>query len=571
MQYVARIRDDDVYALPGAFPGRQRPAGVNKRESERNDPISRQDCVIEVSATVTVQARHAEKAEKRSTSGTEPIDEPEQYVSAESGAVGSRPKILRPAQLPTPPYKNINAAKFRTKAAAATGPQPVWFSARWCSFFANQPRGISQPWRVEFREERVTNIERLSGQSTIGRKDIIRCRFAQLSTTRASAILTLLCFAAGLAGWILYSWAFRGDPGQDWMVFYTAARAYLDGDPRLIFDGAQFTAALNHRFATWLSFPLNLHPWVYPPTFLLLFIPFGMLPATLSFILFLLTGLFALLAASWIYGGRRQTGPIHILSLLLCPATPFNVMTGQNAFFTSALLLSGLGLLRKHPVLGGISLGVVSFKPQLWIMVPVALTAGRQWRSLVSAGVTALILALTSLALFGREAWDEWLALATGVGGLYRDWLAAGRLNGQSVFACVTLLGETPGLANLAQWGAISIAAGCVYGGFRQRSAFELQLSVLLAATILAAPHVSASDAVLLALAASMFLSAVIVSDVQRRFGRVAIALAIWISPLFNPPSLFPVGLMTPIFIIIFLAAVTTMIQAGRRSPQIES
>jgi len=92
---------------------------------------------------------------------------------------------------------------------------------------------------------------------------------------RKILVLAGVCGAFGLAAWAFYLSAFHGDPGQDWMVFYTAARAYFDGNLPLIFDGETLTAALNERFAGWLAFTLNLHPWVYPPTFLLLFLPLG--------------------------------------------------------------------------------------------------------------------------------------------------------------------------------------------------------------------------------------------------------------------------------------------------------
>ena len=376
--------------------------------------------------------------------------------------------------------------------------------------------------------------------------------------------VAVICGTFGIcswAFWALYVWAFRGNPGQDWMVFYTAARAYLDGNLPLIFDGARFTAALNQRFADWLSFPLNLHPWVYPPTFLLLFLPFGLLPALASFVLFLMVGVIAVLAAVWLYAGPGNSRWLHTFSLLFCPAVPFNVLTGQNAFLTSALVVGAFGLLSRRPALGGLLLGILTFKPQLWIMVPIALVAGREWRALASAGTTAVLLALASLAVFGAEAWREWLELMTGPSELYRAWLQAGRLNGQSVFACATLLGAPSSVANLAQGTAVGIAAGCVYWIFRQRTLRELQLSSLLAATILAGPHVSASDGVLLALAASLFLSAMGASELRSCSMRATAAGAIWVSPLFNPPSLFPVGLTTPVIILLFLGFAISMIR----------
>src|SRR5258708_13974010 len=133
------------------------------------------------------------------------------------------------------------------------------------------------------------------------------------------------------------------------MVFYTAAQAWFDGDLPLIFDGTQLTAAINHRFAGWLAFPLNLHPWVYPPTFLMLFSPFGLLPPVLSLALFLLVGFAAALAAVTSILGRGVGRWIAGFSLVFCPAVPFNVTTGHNAFFTTPLLVGGFGLLGRSP------------------------------------------------------------------------------------------------------------------------------------------------------------------------------------------------------------------------------
>jgi hypothetical protein len=374
---------------------------------------------------------------------------------------------------------------------------------------------------------------------------------------RQSVALAAICGASGIAAWTLWVWVLSAEPAQDWMVFYTAARAYFDGNLPLIFDGDALTAALNQRFLTWLASPLNLHPWVYPPTFLLLFVPFGMLAPATSLAVFLVTGFIALLAAAFFYVGRGQPRWIILFSLVLCPAVPFNVMTGQNAFFTSALLVGGFGLIGRWPVLAGALLGVLTYKPQMWLMVPVALVAARQWRALGGAAASALLLALLSLVVFGPEIWRAWLSLVTGMDEAFRAWVTNGRLNGMSVFACATWLGAPPVVANLAQGVAIAIAAAIVYLAFRRPAPGALQLAVLLAATMLAAPHVSTSDAVLLALAASLFVIA------SGRLGpaQLMLAAAVWISPLFNPPSVFRPGCLTPVLILLLLGALIAEIR----------
>ncbi|HET9019110.1 MAG TPA: hypothetical protein VFN46_05960, partial [Acetobacteraceae bacterium] len=78
-------------------------------------------------------------------------------------------------------------------------------------------------------------------------------------------------------------------PGVDYMVYYDAARSYLAGDLGLLADGGRFTAHLNRDFAGWLTAPLPLHPWVYPPPFLMLLLPFAFLPFAASYAAFLAT------------------------------------------------------------------------------------------------------------------------------------------------------------------------------------------------------------------------------------------------------------------------------------------
>jgi alpha-1,2-mannosyltransferase len=377
---------------------------------------------------------------------------------------------------------------------------------------------------------------------------------------RQSVALAAVCGASGIAAWTLWVWVLKAEPAQDWMVFYTAARAYFDGNLPLIFDGDALTAALNERFVAWLATPLNLHPWVYPPTFLLLFVPFGMLAPAVSLAVFLVTGFILLLAVAFLYVGRGQPRLIILFSLVLCPAVPFNVMTGQNAFFTSALLVGGFGLIGRSPVVAGAILGVLTFKPQMWLMVPVALVAARQWRALGGAAASALVLALLSLIVFGPEIWRAWLSLVTGMDEAFRAWVTNGRLNGMSVFASATWLGAPPAVANLAQGAAIAIAAAIVYLAFRRPALGALQLAVLLAATMLAAPHVSTSDAVLLGLAASLFVVA------AGRLGpaQLMLAAAVWISPLVNPPSVFRPGCLTPVLILLLLGVLIAEIREPR-------
>src|SRR5437588_863727 len=96
--------------------------------------------------------------------------------------------------------------------------------------------------------------------------------------------------------------------------------------------------------------------------------------------------------------GRRASRPRRLRP---GPAAAINAGMGQNAFLMAALLVGGFRVLRTCPALGGAILGLLTMKPQFWLLVPVALAAGREWRALLWSVATAIGLALLSLAMFG--------------------------------------------------------------------------------------------------------------------------------------------------------------------------
>jgi alpha-1,2-mannosyltransferase len=377
---------------------------------------------------------------------------------------------------------------------------------------------------------------------------------------RSLLLIAAICLLFAIAGWVLYGALFRFAPAQDFMVFYTAVRSCIEGHLSLIFDGDAFTAAMNEQFRAWLAAPLNLHPWVYPPLFLLLMVPFGMLPFAVSCGFFLIVTFVLLNCAVRCYAPRSDQRLVCGVSLLLSPATAFTVAVGQNAFMTSALLVGGFGLMRRTPLLAGTLLGLLACKPQLWLLVPVALLAAREWQVLASALGVACLLALTSAAVFGLEPWREWLMLMLRPNPLYEHWLQFGRLNGQSAYTEAVLLGAPPGFASLLQAVATLACAALVWWCFRLSGlGRDLQLAVLLTATILAAPHVSNYDAVMVAVAVSLFLCRVL--DDGLRIGDAILIIAVWSIELLNPPQVFRCGLVTPLVYCLFLVA---LIARGR-------
>jgi len=367
--------------------------------------------------------------------------------------------------------------------------------------------------------------------------------------------LTVAAMLFGLYGWALVAATGTGHDGligprfnalgADWVIFLAAARAFFTGDLAHIYNQLWITLATNNQFVHWLSAPLPFPLFPYPPLFLLLVLPFAALPVGWSLLLSQLAQ-FAVLA--W---ALRRLAPdksylFFLAGALLAPAAANNVLAGSNAVLVTALIVGGVALLNVRPLLAGALLGVVIFKPQFFPLLPLALIAARQGRALAAMAACAAGLILLSAALFGPALWLDWINVylhpqaVAGVNGT--DW---GHSWDESISTCAALLGAPGWLAMAAQAAGVLIAAAAVWRAFR--IAHPQRLAILLCAALLASPHVSNYDLELAAIAALVAIRAV---PENSRPLALMLPLAAWIAPLFNPPRVMVLGLVTPLLIL---------------------
>lgn len=371
--------------------------------------------------------------------------------------------------------------------------------------------------------------------------------------------LAAIALLLGLYGWALVLATGSGHDGligprynalgADWVIFQAAARAFFTGDLGHIYNQAWITTATNSQFSYWLSEPLPFPLFPYPPVYLLLVLPFAKLPAGASL---LLSQLAQFAALAW---AVRKWAPdksylFLLLGVVLAPAAANNVLAGSNAVLVAALIVGGMALLQARPLLAGALLGVVAFKPQFFVLLPLALLAARQGRALIGMTASAIGLTLLSAALFGPSLWLDWFNVylhpqtVAGVNGT--DW---GHAWDESVSTCLMLLGLPRALATVAQAVAGLIAAAAVWRAFAV--AHPARLAVLLCAALLASPHVSNYDLILAGLAALLAVQAL--PEGSRPLALI-LPLAAWLAPLYNPPRAMPLGLVTPLVILALLA-----------------
>lgn len=192
--------------------------------------------------------------------------------------------------------------------------------------------------------------------------------------------------------------------GRDFMNYWTGSRLLIEGHVRTIFTQADYTAAAARLWGPGLA----THSFSYPPS-LFAFIGWtGALPYGWAVALWSLAGLVGLLAAAWPLGRR----PLTALAIVCSPAVMICLDDGQNGLLTSALLVGGLRLSDRRPLLGGALIGLATFKPQLGILIPLALLAAGRWRTIAGAAASTLALLAASVLIAGPDAWPWYLTQA---------------------------------------------------------------------------------------------------------------------------------------------------------------
>ena len=327
--------------------------------------------------------------------------------------------------------------------------------------------------------------------------------------TRPDQVLGLACvlvfLQAMLLGFVIagtHGWLGGkvGPNTTDYASFYAAGRLADAGRPQDAYDHAAHLRAEEAATAPGIKYQYFFNP----PTYLLLNQPLALLPYIPRFVLFQ-----ALTLAFWLRVGTRAAGggAAATAMLLAVPSVWWVLGLGQNAFLNAALLGGGMLALERRPVLAGIAFGALCYKPHLGLMLPVALLAGRYWRTIAAAGATVALLTLLSVALYGVVTWAAFLDMVRGSGGAIGggDVLFAAHLDPAGALRFAGL--PWPSARALAVPAGL-LAAGCVGLLWWRGAAAEARYAALAAGTLLVVPFVLFYDLIIASLAAAWLVQA---------------------------------------------------------------
>ena len=437
---------------------------------------------------------------------------------------------------------------------------------------------------------------------------------------RLVAVALLIASSAGFLFLVVTSHGavdLQGRPlGTDFSNVYAAGSYVLGGDADAAFDPPQQFAREQAIFGATTQF----YGWHYPPYFLfiaaaLAWMPYGLAlavwqAATLGLYLLVIRAIVATsfrgpptgparsgrpddklrgspesittetqertprprLRKSWlsIPDSRSAASGMTVEWLLLAlafPAVLINVGQGQNGFLTAALLGGALVVLDRRPILAGILFGLLVYKPQYGLMLPIVLGGERPLEMLRRRGGDRrdiddrdhadLRRRRSGSAFLASTHFTRTVVLEQGNTGWYKI---------QSVFAWARMWGAPIPLAYALQ-GALIVALGAALARlWRSAAPYPLKAAALCLATILATPYSFDYDMMVLAPAIA-FLA---VDGFMRGFApwEKTVLAALWLVPLVARSvahvSLIPLGVPTMLAIFVLILRRSGIVRVRR-------
>jgi len=313
-----------------------------------------------------------------------------------------------------------------------------------------------------------------------------------------NACLVLCCVYASFIPatyawhWWLYDSNGLGIP-TDFVNVWAAGRLALEGHPAQAWD---WNVQKQVELAILKQDFVGYFAWHYPPPFLFVASLLALFPYGVAFVGWAMVSMLPYLAVMRAIVGRN----FGLVLAAAFPAMVINTMVGQNGFLTAALIGGTLSLLPTRPVLAGVCLGLLSYKPQYGLLFPIVLIAASQWTTFVTAGVVAVALAFVSWLAFGTESWQaffHWMPMFS------QAFLTEGHAPWwklQSIFALVRYFGGTENLAWAAQWIMVGAVATTLVVLWRSRVRYSLKAAALALGTLLTTPYLFMYDMMVLAI-----------------------------------------------------------------------
>ncbi|MCR9194256.1 MAG: DUF2029 domain-containing protein [Hyphomonas sp.] len=200
-----------------------------------------------------------------------------------------------------------------------------------------------------------------------------------------------------------------GVVGGDFLAFYTAGDMTQQGRALDAYQFDAFDAALQTRVA-------NEHlgmMWQYPPLMFFLVGLLALMPYKVALWVWIAgTAAIFVLALSRISRAilpDRSQQQMAAMLILASPLCLMVVISGQISLLTAALLMMAAFRPKRDWLLAGLAAGLLTVKPQLGVLLPLAYIFAGAWRAFGVAAVAAILLHSISILVFGPESIEAFL------------------------------------------------------------------------------------------------------------------------------------------------------------------
>jgi alpha-1,2-mannosyltransferase len=334
--------------------------------------------------------------------------------------------------------------------------------------------------------------------------------------------------------------------GTDFSNVWAAGKLVLDGESAAPYDPVRQHEAEREAFG---GREVPFYGWHYPPLFLIVAAGLALLPYGWALLAWMALTLPAYLVVIRNIVPRPET----LLVAAAFPAVLVNVGHGQNGFLTAALIGGSLLLLDKRPTLAGVLIGLLVYKPQFGLMIPLVLAATARWRVIASATMTVLAAGILTLALLGPEVWLAFARSTTYTRVVVIESIGWPKI--QSLYSAVRMWGGGVETAYAAQGALALIVAASLVWLWRRPAAEDLKAAALSCACLLTTPYVLDYDLVVLGVAIAFFIRFGLANGF-REYEISVLSLA-WAVPLVTRGVAGAVGIPLGLIVMLLLYALT--------------
>jgi hypothetical protein len=367
---------------------------------------------------------------------------------------------------------------------------------------------------------------------------------------RNYAIILVAAYAAAAVLWIALAHGLvdrNNKPiGTDFSNVYAAGTLALAGKADAAYEWESEHAVEKAVFG---GRDIPFFGWHYPPLFLIVAAVLALVPYGWALALWMATTLSAYIVAIQAIVPR----PITVFVALAYPAVFVNLGHGQNGFINAALLGSALLLLDCRPLTSGVLIGLLAYKPQFGVLIPLVLLATARWTVIATAAGTVLVASAATLAMFGTKVWVAFLASTTLTRHIVLEAGNTGWEKIQSLFSAVRMWGGSIDMAYAAQGSlALGVAVALIWL-WRSEAAYDLKAAALAVAVLIATPYVLDYDLMMLAVAIAFYTRHGLARGV--RDFELSLLAFVWVAPLLTRPLAevtgIPLGLIAQIVLFV--------------------